>query len=154
MYVTFTESEMQRRKTLEEKYDALIAETEAEIERLAPPGCPNTNSYFKDLDPKKNPEEWDAAVKRENDDIGAWIESGSQEWKAARHRHGALMNERIDKRYELFKECEQRQFNELGGDQERIKQDFEKQVPLLIDAIYREEKDFYAVPVRICRKSM
>lgn len=142
MYVTFTESEIQRRKALEEKYDALIAEIEAEIERLAPPGCPDTDSYFKDLDPKKNPEEWDAAVKRENDDIGAWIESGSPEWKAARHSHGVLMNERIDKRHELFKECEQRQFNELGGDQERIKQDFEKQVPLLIDAIYREEKDF------------
>ena len=142
MYVILTDIEMQQNKDLCEKYDSILAELDAKIERLAPPNRPNTNSYFNGIDKKKNPESWESAIRQEENDINEWIESGSDEWNAARYQRIILLEEKESAINDFIKKCEQRQFNELGGDLVKIQLDFKNQVSLLINALYQKARDF------------
>lgn len=142
MHIYLTENEFKQYEALCTRYEALIAEAKTDADRLAPIDYPDTDSFFKGLDAKKNPEEWKAAILKEHAALDEWFAKGSQEWKEAQRKHSRLLDEFADAKTGFTAQCENRQFNELGGDPDKIRADFETQVYLIIDDIYKGEKAF------------
>ena len=82
----------------------------------------------------------DAANKAFDEWFTAWEDAGSDEWKAARKRHLELIDELNQARSDLYKQAEQRAFNELEGDPDRIIADAKKQMETLIKNRYDSAK--------------
>lgn len=141
MIVRFTDKEIEAINALEAEYERRKAAIDAEIERLAPADAPDTDTFFAGLDPEKDPEAWTIAIAKENDAISAWVNTGSDEWKAARKKSSDLLNWIITERNKLYTAAADRQFAELNGDVIAIVDDFRKQVGLVLQSIYDSENE-------------
>lgn len=135
MFVEFTEQEKAQIKAIEEKYEKAFKALEELTEKLNP--TPNTEYLFEGINAKDNPEEWEAAIKKENEILDAWEAKGSPEWKAAREKWHELNKAYNQERAELFDKAERRQFNELNGDLNRILEDAKNQTIRLIYELYQ-----------------
>ena len=70
-----------------------------------------------------------------------WESAGSEEWKAARRRRSKLIEEEYEEQERFGAECEQRAFDELHGDKEKIKLNAKEQVNLLMTNRYNHAKE-------------
>ena len=99
------------------------------------------------------------ANKRANDAVTRqwedWYNSGSKKWKDARAKYERLQKEYSEALTSFFKKVEDRQFNALGGDLEKILEDASSQVDRIIPNKYqyyekmREGGSFRARDVRL-----
>ena len=135
MFVEFTEQEKAEILAIEEKYENAFKALEELMEKLNP--TPNTEYLFEGINAKDNPEEWEAAIKKENEILDAWEAKGSPEWKAAREKWHELSSSYNKERAELFKRAERRQFNEFNGDLNNILEDAKNQTIRLIYELYQ-----------------
>lgn len=67
-----------------------------------------------------------------------WESKGSDAWREARKREIRLMGELAMTRNRFYKECEKRQFAELGGDKARIMENARAQMELMIKNRYEQ----------------
>ena len=141
MILHFTAAEMAAIEALESEYQSRKEALDKKEEQLAPANCPETNDFFRGIDPKRSPEEWNAANKAFTDAMNAWIDSGSEEWKAVRQQQADLMNWLLEQRKIIANKAGDRQFAELKGDTIAIIDDFRKQVIEILQSIYTEEKE-------------
>lgn len=135
MFVEFTEQEKAEILAIEEKYEKAFKALEELMEKLNP--TPNTEYLFEGINAKDNPEEWEAAIKKEKEILDAWEAKGSPEWKAAREKWHELSSSYNKERAELFKKAERRQFNELNGDLNNILEDAKNQTIRIIYELYQ-----------------
>ena len=135
MFIEFTEQEKAQIKAIEEKYEKAFKALEELTEKLNP--TPDTEYLFEGINGKDNPEEWEAALKKENEILDAWEAKGSPEWRAAREKWHELNSSYNKERAELFEKAEQRQFNELNGDLTKILEDAKNQTIRLIYELYQ-----------------
>ena len=141
MIIKYTERETAERTAIEEKYKKLIAAAEREAVRLEPGPELRLEDMYKGVN-KAHPQEVEAARERFKK---AHLErelAGSTEWKAARARYFALLDELEKERRAFFDRTEQNRFAELGGSIEAIFEDAKKQAALGLEAIYNWEKMF------------
>lgn len=135
IFVDFTEQENIQINAIEEKYQQAFKALEELTEQLNP--TPNTERFFKGINGKDNPKEWEAAIKKTNKILNAWEAAGSPEWKKARAKWDEINDAYNKERTTLFKKAEQRQFNELGGDLAKILEDAKSQTTRVIYSMFQ-----------------
>lgn len=162
MIIKYTKDELRERDSFEESYERLLKELELKLEtlrddpepdekklaalnkarnRIKPPkkgrnfadeqaylSSPEYQAYLDKVN--KNEEEYYAVIK-------SWEDAGPEEWKAARAEYDRLQEERDRTRKDFYKRCEDRHFNALDGDPQKIYKDATQQVLQYIENRYR-----------------
>ena len=159
MIIHFTAEERRQLDELNKKYKELIAEKEAEVDRLRDPSeeliepdieVPDAPEYPKNPT-KKALAEFESAYKVYKEKLDfhnaevnrvyeEWLASGSAEWRQAREEYFALQDELISERRKLLSAIERKHFSKLGGDREKIIADARSQAEELITNRYEYYK--------------
>ena len=151
MIIHFTVSERKQIEELHDKYERLIEEKSAEIDRLRDPAdepeepdmiVPKAPEYPK-KQTKKALAEFQKAYKEYKEQLDAhnaevdrtfneWLAQGSEEWRKARDEYFNLQEEFSRERQKLLAEIERKHFAQLGGDRELIVENARSQAKELI----------------------
>lgn len=148
--VDFTEAELKEIDELETKYEKIFAELDEIINRREDMPDPRIHASTEELLDKLRaqysredmPEAVVQAVQNgdERDRVSElqslwnlWEQQGSAEWKEARKRRAEAQRELMAGRNALISRAEQRHFDELGGDPEKIIADAADQAEKLIN---------------------
>ncbi len=159
MIIHFTAEERKQLNDLHDKYEKLIEEKEAELDRLRDPAdepeepdivVPKAPEYPKKVT-KKSLEEFQKAYKEYKAKLDAhneemnrtfdeWLARGSEEWRKARDDFFSLQDEFSRERQKLLSEIERRHFAQLGGDRDMIIENARSQATELISNRYNYYK--------------
>lgn len=159
MIIHFTTDELSQINELESKYERLLGEKEAEIDRLRDPADepkePEIESPIAPIYPKKETKkalaeyqkaftEYQAKVRERNAEVtrlfDEWLAQGSEAWRKARDEYFALQDDLVSERRKLFSEIERKHFAQLGGDKKKIVENARSQATELIINRYEEYK--------------
>lgn len=139
--VEFTEREKAEMEAIEAKYDKLFAEWSEAVQKLRPEPEPDTDILFTNITCDDNPEEWGAAIEKENEIMTAWEAAGSPKWRAEREKWWGLNDSLKKEHADFLKRAEIRQFDALGGDLQAILADGKTQAERLIISTYQAYKE-------------
>lgn len=138
MLVKFTLEEQAEIKALKETLESVFKDLETQIEKLADEfKRPDTERFFDGLDPEKDADAWNAAIKSEAEALEEWEKRAPQEWRDLGNAHAAAIHREYIESNALYERCERRQFAELGGDLVKIMADAKEQAPEILTAIYQ-----------------
>ena len=159
MIIHFTTEERVKLDDLFEKYERLLGEQEAKVDRLRDPNDepkePEIESPIAPIYPKKETKkalaeyqkaftEYQAKVRERNAEVtrlfDEWLAQGSEEWRQARDEYFRLQDEFLRERQKLLSEIERTHFAQLGGDKKKIIADARSQASELIINRYEEYK--------------
>jgi len=160
MIIHFTVEERKQLDELHEKYEKLIEEKGAEIDRLSDPSneliepdivvpkapdFPGAKASKKALSEyEKALNEYKIKLKEHNDEVdrvyNEWLARGSEAWRKAREEYFALQDEFSNERRKLLSEIERKHFSQLGGDRDLIVADARSQATELITNRYNYYK--------------
>lgn len=159
MIIHLTAEERRQFDELHEKYEKLIAEKEAEVDRLRDPAdeliepdieVPDAPEYPKKPTKKalaefeKAYEDYRSKLKARNEEVDRvyeeWLASGSEEWRRAREEYFALQDELVSERRKFFSAIERQRFAQLGGDRNKIIANAKEQAEELINNRYKYYK--------------
>lgn len=160
MIIHFTVEERKQLDELHDKYEKLIAEKEAEIDRLRDPAdepeepdivvpkapdFPGAKASKKALaEYEKALNDYKAKVEAHNEEFdrvfNEWLSRGSEEWRQARDEYFNLQDEFSRERQKLLAEIERKHFAQLGGDRDMIVENARSQATELISNRYNYYK--------------
>ena len=159
MIIHFTTDERIKLDELFEKYERLLGEQEAKVDRLRDPNDepeePEIETPIAPIYPKRETKkalaeyqkaftEYQAKVRERNAEVtrlfDEWLAQGSEEWRQARDEYFNLQDEFSRERQKLLSEIERTHFAQLGGDKKKIVADARSQATELIINRYEEYK--------------
>lgn len=160
MIIHFTGEERKRIGDLYDRYEQLLEEKSAEMDRLRDPAdeliepdivVPRAPDYPGKKASKKALAEFEKAYQEYKAKLEAqhkeveqayneWLANGSEEWRQAREEYFNLQEEFSRERQKLVSEIERKHFASLGGDPELIIEDARSQATELITNRYNYYK--------------
>lgn len=114
MIYDLNKKDVERIESLEQGYKRLLAEVEAQIEKLKPETEP--------------PEDIEERL--------AWIKSGSPEWREARAKKVEIYNSHVESRSDLIEKIYDEHFQEIAKDQDAIVQDAKEAIDYYLEIAY------------------
>lgn len=159
MIIHFTVDERKQLEELHDKYEKLIEEKSAEIDRLRDPAdepeepdivvpkapeypTKQTKKALADFEKayKEYKEQLDAHNAEVDRTFNEWLSQGSEAWRKARDEYFNLQEEFSRERQKLLSEIERKHFAQLGGDRELIVENARSQAKELISNRYHYYK--------------